>query len=313
MAISATTPADLNLRHLRYFVAVAEELHFGRAAARLGISQPPLSEQVLALETALGTRLLQRTRRQVSLTPSGRVLYTEATKLLVHAQRVREVMAGARSGLVGQLFLGCVPSSLFGALPAILGTGHGLLGELEIRVTEGHTSDIVAAVIDGRLDAGLVWEDRPPPPLAVRPVEHVRFIAALHPAHPLACRKQITLSDVVAEPLVLSPRDVTPRQYDRILAGFRQQGLVPSIGQHARSIAAQLGFVASGLGYALVPEYAKKLAMAGVAFRPLRETLESAPLSLVWNEARMPPSMAIFRQRVDTAFPLRRTRSRSPS
>ena len=305
------TPIDVNLRHLRYFVAVAEELHFGRAAARLGISQPPLSEQILALEAALGTRLLQRTRRQVSLTPSGRVLYTEATKLLVHAQRVREVMAGARSGVAGQLFLGCVPSGLFGALPAILGAGHGLVGELEIRVTEGHTSEIIAAVLDGRLDAGLVWEDRPPPPLDVRPVEHVKFIAALHPTHALARKKRIALSDVAAEPLVLPPRDVTPRQFDRILAAFRQEGLVPLIGQHARSIAAQLGFVASGLGYALVPDYARKLAMDGVTFRPLRETLESAPLSLVWNEGRLPSSLAVFLQRIDEAFPLRKAKSRS--
>lgn len=302
--MSKRIPDAIDLRHLRYFVAVAEELHFGRAAARLGISQPPLSDQIQGLEETLGVRLFQRSRRHVALTSSGRLLYGEASKLLEHAERVREVMDGARTGIAGQLFLGCVPSSLFGALPAILGSGQGLIGDLEIRVTEAHTAAIVADVIDGRLDAGLVWEDRPPQPLAIRPLEHVRFIVALHPSHRLTSRKRIELQDVAADRLILSPRDVTPRQYDRILAGFRQAGLSPRIGQHARSIAAQLGFVASGLGYALVPDYARKLAMAGVAFRPLRETLESAPLALIWNESRPSSQLAAFRERVDAAFPL---------
>ena len=302
--------ADINLRHLRYFVVLAEELHFGRAAARLRISQPPLSEQIAALETALGTPLFQRTRRQVVLTSSGRTLLEEATKLLQHAERVREVMASARSGYAGQLYLGCVPSSLLGALPAILGAGRGKLGDLEIRVTEGHTGEIVAALRDGRLDAGLVWEDDPDPPLAIRPLEHVRFIAALHPLHPLAGKQRVSLADFTGEPLIVPPRDVTPRQFDRIMAGFREAGLSPSIGQHARSIAAQLGFVASGLGYALVPEYARRLAMAGVVFRPLRESLESAPLSLMWNQTRMPPQLAAFRQRVEEAFPVKGQRGR---
>jgi DNA-binding transcriptional LysR family regulator len=297
----------IDLRHLRYFVAVAEELHFGRAAVRLGISQPPLSEQIGGLEETLGTQLLQRTRRHVALTSSGRVLYAEAIKLLAHAERVRDVMVSARSGLAGQLLLGCVPSSLYGALPAILGAGRALLGNLDIRVTEAHTSAVIAELVDGRLDAGLVWEDRPPPGLTIRPLEHVRFIVALHPAHGLTSRKRIALKDLAAESLIISPRDVTPRQFDRILAGFRQGGLSPRIGQHARSIAAQLGFVASGLGYAIVPEYARKLAMAGVEFRPLREILESAPLSLVWSEARAPSQLAAFRQAIDLAFPLSRS------
>ena len=295
----------VDLRHLRYFVAVAEELHFGRAAARLGISQPPLSEQMRSLEETFGTQLLLRTRRRVALTASGRLLYAEAVKLLGHADRVREIMVGARSGRAGHLFLGCVPSALIGALPKILGAGDHALDGLDIRVTEAHTAAIVAAVLDGSLDAGLAWEDSPAATLAIHPLEHVRFIVALHPAHRLTARKRISLADVAQQPLVMSPRDVTPRQFDRIMLGFRQAGLQPRIAHHAGSIAAQLGFVASGLGYALVPDYARRLGMEGIEFRPLREILESSPLSLIWSTERESPQLAIFRKRVEEAYGVR--------
>lgn len=295
--------AALDLRHLRYFVAVAEELHFGRAAERLGISQPPLSEQIRGLETALGVSLLQRTRRQVTLTAPGRVLYDEATRLIAHAERVATVMTGARTGRSGQLFLGCVPSGLFGVLPRIL-DGHD--DAFEIRVTEAHTADIVAAVVDGRLDCGLVWEDRAPRGLALRALERVRFIVAVPSRHPLAGKRRVALRALAREPLIVPPRDVTPHQFDRIHAGFRDAGVTPRIGQHARSIAAQLGFVASGLGYALVPEYAKRLGMPNVAFVALREALDSVPLALVWDEARASPQLAAFREQVERAFPRKR-------
>ena len=295
--------AALDLRHLRYFLAVAEELHFGRAAERLGISQPPLSEQIRGLEASLGVLLLTRTRRRVALTAPGRVLYDEAARLIAHAERVASVMNGARTGQSGQLFLGCVPSGLFGVLPRIV-AGHD--HAFEIRVTEAHTAEIVAAVVDGRLDCGLVWEDRAPRGLALRALERVRFTVAVPARHELAQKRRVSLRELAREPLIVPPRDVTPHQFDRIHAGFPDAGVAPRIGQHARSIAAQLGFVASGLGYALVPEYATKLAMPGVAFLALREALDSVPLSLVWDEARASPQLTAFRARVDQAFPRKR-------
>jgi len=295
--------AALDLRHLRYFVAVAEELHFGRAAQRLGISQPPLSEQIRGLETSIGVTLLQRTRRHVALTAPGRVLYDEATRLIAHAERVASVMTGAATGRSGQLFLGCVPSGLFGVLPRILDDHDE---SFEIRVTEAHTADIVAAVVDGRLDCGLVWEDRAPRGLALRALERVRFTVAVPARHALAAKRRVGLRELAREALIVPPRDVTPHQFDRIHAGFRDAGVTPRIGQHARSIAAQLGFVASGLGYALVPAYATKLAMPGVAFLALREALDSVPLSLVWDEARVSPQLAAFRTRAEKVFARKR-------
>ena len=251
----------------------------------------------------MGTRLFERTQRRVDLTASGRVLYSEATKLLAHANRVSEVMESARTGGAGQLFLGCVPTGFFGALPAILGAGGKSAAAPEIRVTEAHTAEIIAAVVDGRLDAGLVWEERAPPALSIRPLERIRFVAALHHSHPLAGARRVALADLAADPLILSPRDVTPHQFDRINAGFRAAGLAPRLGQQARSIPAQLGFVVSGLGYALVPVYARQLAIPGIAFVPLRESVEAVPLSLIWNEQRATSQLAAFRKQVDAAFP----------
>jgi DNA-binding transcriptional LysR family regulator len=103
----------------------------------------------------------------------------------------------------------------------------------------------------------------------------------------------------------MSPRDVTPRQFDRIMLGFRQAGLQPRIAHHAGSISAQLGFVASGLGYAIVPDYARRLGMEGIEFRPLREILESSPLSLIWSTKRESPQLAVFRKRVADAYGVR--------
>ena len=136
-------------------------------------------------------------------------------------------------------------------------------------------------------------------------LERVRFIAALKDAHPLAARKRVALSDLAPEPLVLSPREVTPHQFDRIHAGVHAAGLTPRVGQQARSIVAQLGFVASGLGYALVPVYARKLAIAGVTFVALHESLDSVPLSLIWDERRASSQLAAFRRQVEAAYPRR--------
>ncbi len=172
-----------------------------------------------------------------------------------------------------------------------------------MRVTEAHTAEIIASVLDGSLDAGLVWEDRAPQGLAIRPLERVRFIAALNDTHELAGSKRVSLAALATEPLVLSPREVTPHQFDRIHAGFYSAGLTPQIGQHARSIVAQLGFVASGLGYALVPAYAQRLNINGVAFVALREALDSVPLSLIWDERRASSQLAAFRRQVEAVYP----------
>ena len=292
----------VDMRRLLYFVAVAEELHFGKAAARLGISQPPLSEQILALEAQLGTRLFERSKRSVHLTPSGQLLYDEATKLLAHGDRVRQLMNSARKGEAGPLHVGCVPSSLFGALPALLQDWHQADEGLEVTVTEGHTAHIIAAVADGQLDAGLVWENQAPAPLSILELERVRVVAALHAAHPLCRHKLLSFAQLAPLPLVLPPRAVSPHLYDLVHKGFRMAGASPRMGQSASSIPSQIGYVACQLGYTFVPEYTSSLSVAGVAYRPVRDVLDTMTLSLVWNNTRPSSQLQRFCERARAVF-----------
>jgi DNA-binding transcriptional LysR family regulator len=292
----------LDLRQLRYFVAVAEELHFGHAAQRLGISQPPLSEHIKVLEERLGVRLFDRTKRSVILTASGRVLYAEASRLLAHSERVSDVMSRAQSGVFGVLYVGCVSSGLYGAMPRIMERIRAENDDLLVRVLDGHTNEILAAVADGRQDCGLVWEDKVSAPLELLPLEAVSLLVALPARHRLARGTSVRLSDLVDEPLIIPPRAVTPHQYDRIIAAFRRSGLSPNVSAEVRSVPSQLGFVASGLGYALVPSYAELLRLPGVRLRRPQEQIESVPLSLVWNRRHVSAQFEIFLRQVRRIF-----------
>jgi len=299
-----TRSSPFDLKQLRYFVAVAEELHFGKAARRLGISQPPLSEQVLALEASLGTRLFFRTKRSVALTPTGHALYEEAIQLIAHAARVRELMNSARSGGRGPLYIGCVPSGLFGVLPAILRKWTDSPDTSEVQIKEAHTADIVKSVLDCRLDAGFVWENRAPATLTIRVLEYARIAVALHEKSPLSRKETVSLSDLAELPLILAERSISPHLFDLIHTSFGQAGLEPRIGQHAGSILAQLSFVASRLGYALVPEYLTRLPVAEVKFSHLVEDIKHAPLSLIWNDKRVSPQLAAFKSLVFDEYPV---------
>jgi DNA-binding transcriptional LysR family regulator len=292
----------LDLRQLRYFVAVAEDLHFGHAAKRLGISQPPLSEHIKTLEERLGVRLFDRTKRNVALTSSGRVLYAEAAQLLAHSERVSDVMSRVQTGVLGALYVGCVPSGLYGVMPRIIECMRAENSNLRIHVLEGHTNEILAAVADGRQDCGLVWEDKVSTPLEMLPLDTVSLLVALPARHRLARGTSVRLSDLVDEPLIIPPRTVTPHQYDRIIAAFRRSGLSPNISSEVRSVPSQLGFVASGLGYALVPAYAGLLRLPGVRLKHPHEQIESVPLSLIWNRRHTSAQFEMFLRQVRRTF-----------
>jgi DNA-binding transcriptional LysR family regulator len=289
----------LNLKRLRYFVVVADALHFGRAANQLGISQPPLSQQIKTLENEMGVKLFQRTKRRVSLTAAGTLLRYEVAGLLEHAERVRRVVLRAKSGESGEVSIGCVPSSLYEIMPKLISLCRGDWPALDLIVKEGHTSDIIAAVSDGRLDLGLVWEDRVTTPLTLKAIDRPPSIVALPRRHPLARRKAITLKDLEGERLIMFPRQITPKHYDRVIAAFHAAGVSPLIAFEANSVPSQVGFVDSGLGVAILPSYVRKFSLKGVKYLPLLDPIEPVAMSVVWNAKRLSAQAACFLRTVD--------------
>ncbi len=273
----------LSLKFLRSFVAVADDLHFGRAARRLGLSQPPLSHHIQALEAEVGVKLFDRTRRSVALTAAGRMLYQEALGLLEHANRVRQVMDGARAGTLGELAIGCVPSALFGVLPPILRRFRDRHPDVGIALHEAHTAAILDQLADGTLDVGLAWENQPAAPLVAQPVWREVFVAALPQTHPLAAQERLTLAELGKEVLVVSPRRVTPRHYDTLLAAFVAIGITPRFGHEPATVLSQIGFVANGFGIGIVPSFAAMLPVAGVTYRPIVGGLSPVELCLIWH------------------------------
>lgn len=286
----------LNLTRLRYFVAVAQELHFGRAAARLGISQPPLSLHVQALEQQVGAKLFTRTNRRVALTVSGRTLLEQAIQLLDHAERVSHVMQGVGAGEIGELFVGCVPSALYDVLPKLATAFRAAYPHIHLVLEEGHTADLMKAVADGRLDIGLVWKNVTEPPLEAQVVLEEQFVAVVPADHALANNRILSLEELAPEPLILPPRKISPYHYDHILASFVRKGLRARIEYEVPTILSQIGFAASGCGIAISPNFARKFATDRVVVLEIEERMPTVLLSLVWNDERLSPPVSQFRE-----------------
>jgi DNA-binding transcriptional LysR family regulator len=259
----------MELRHLRYFVAVAEELHFGRAAARLGIAQPPLSQQIRALERELGLELFSRTRRRVELTEAGRVYLEEARGIL---QRVAQAAAAARRaarGETGALAVGMVASATYGLMPRVFRLFRARNPGVALTVGVLSTGAQVAALRAGQLQLGIA---RPPfgdETLVAEPLHEEPVVVALPSGHPLSARRTLSLRALATEPFVIFPRDRRPGWYDFMLGLCRAAGFEPVVGQDAPELATAMALVAAGMGVTLVPASVQDLRRSGVDYRPL--------------------------------------------
>ena len=260
----------MELRQLRYFVAVAEELHFRRAAERLHISQPPLSQQIRALEDELGFALLIRTRRRVQLTPAGEAFLRDARALLSELDGAVATARRIDAGQTGRLRIGFVGSALLSIVPGTVECFRAARPGVAIELRERSTVDQLRAVAAGMVDVGLV---RPPiddeSGLRAETVLRERTVAALPAAHPLAALGRVPLRRLADEPLVLFPRDQAPGFHDLLIGALADTGAGPRVIQYAPEMLTIIGLVAAGTGVSLVPASVSRLALDGVAYRPV--------------------------------------------
>lgn len=289
----------MDLRQIRHFLAVADELHFGRAADRLGMTQPPLSQSIRLLEEDLGTRLFTRTKRSVALTPTGLLWLPHARRLLSDAEALPQTAARLSRGEIGSLRLSFVSTAVYGVLPALVGRYKDAYPEIDVSLREA-TSDVqIQALLDGETDAGLIIPPpghRLPPPLTYRCVQRDPLVAAVPEAWARDGRAEIVdgtidFRQIARKPLILFPRDGAPALHDLITGYYGAHGLKPVTGQKAVQMQTIIALVSVGLGFSLVPGAMRSLTRRGVVYAALSGTPPAVETGLAWSGEETPPAV----------------------
>lgn len=284
----------MELRHLRYFVAVAEQLSFGRAAARLHISQPPLSRQVRALEDELGAPLFVRTKRSVALTPAGAALLPEARRLLREADALKDGARHIAAGEIGTLALGFIALAAYNLVPVVAPEFRRRHPGVKLVLRESTTDVLLAALKQGEIDAGLVLPPVDDPSLRYVPLFEDALVAALPAGWRGGGTAAISLKSLAAEPFILFPRKVGSGLYDAIVSFCRRSGFSPRIEQEAIQMQTIVSLVAARMGVALVPASLRNMRRAGVVYRPLVERSPTVEIGLAWRTADRAPAVQAF-------------------
>ena len=288
-----TIPSAVELRHLRYFVAVAEVLHFGRAAQRLGLAQPPLSQQIGRLERLVGQRLFER-KPHVRLTSAGEALLPAARAVLADVDAGIDAARQAGRGLTGRLTIGFASSVLPGRFPAAIHAYRERFPAIELRLRELASAAQIDALRRGLIDVGVMREAFEADDLACETLFDESFVVALPDDHPLTGERSITLASLASLPFVHFPRDVAPALYDRVLAMCAEAGFAPRIIQEAREWLTIVGLVDAGLGVAIVPASFKSLRWGNVRYAELEDVNVTTPVVLAWLKTGVAPTAANF-------------------
>jgi DNA-binding transcriptional LysR family regulator len=295
--------SEVELRHLRYFVAVAEELHFGRAALRLNIAQPPLSQQIRQLEANLGHPLFVRTSRSVTLTAAGRELLERARRTLA---RVEEDLVAVRRigrGEVGALTIAFTGSSILrDPLPEAIRVYRRKYPEVDLRLREMGTMLQIDALRDGSIDLGFLRDPGPFDGLVIEELSREPFVAVLPSRHALAKMRSLHPTQLRGEPFIFHRRDIGPLAFDRTMAVCQQVKFLPEIVQEAPQWPTVIRLVESGLGVSIAPRCVSKLETMGVVFRPLRASGAFTEVSLGHRAEPLMPTAVEFVRIAKEAF-----------
>ncbi|MUN38655.1 LysR family transcriptional regulator [Actinomadura litoris] len=286
----------MELRRLRYFVAVADEGHFGRAAERLHIAQPPLSLQIKKLEGEVGVTLLDRSTRRVALTPAGERFLGRARAILASVDDARAEAVRVAAGEVGRVSIGFIGTATYAMLPALARRLRAELPGVELDLKgEMLTPDQADALREGRLDLAVVRTPLPGTELDVRPLRRERLIVALPEGHPLADGTDVDLRNLREDHFLSYPSRHRSVIRDAVLEACRRAGYRPRLVQEVAETSTLLVFVAAGLGVALVPESVRYLPLPGVVFRPLTGSPVHVELAVATRDGEASPLVARVR------------------
>jgi transcriptional regulator, LysR family len=290
---------NIELRHLRYFIAVADELHFSRAAERLGISQPPLSQQIRDLETQLGVRLLRRTNRRVELTDAGRVYLDAARDIIARVDEAGDMARRAERGEIGELHVGFTQSTpLIERFPRAVRAFREAYPAVRLVLKEYNTLQQIARLLEGTQQVGLIRGTELPQPLVARKLVEDPLVAVLRADHPLAKGRhpRVHVEQLADEPFVVFSRNAGTGVAAQVQLMCRNAGFAPRVAQEAGESATMVGLVAAGLGVAVLPESMRLLHVEGVAYVPIESPDAASALHLVHRRTDTSPLVKAFTQ-----------------
>ncbi|HEX2941138.1 MAG TPA: LysR family transcriptional regulator [Rhodopila sp.] len=285
----------LESRQLRYFVTVARERNFTRAAEKLHIAQPPLSRQIQQLEDEFGVTLFDRGSRPLALTDAGRLLFEQATQVLDRMDEMKAMMTRLRQAERSRFTIGFVASTLYGYLPEVIRRYRAARPNVDLTLLELTTMEQVAALKEGRIDVGFGRITYHDPAIEDTLCRNERLSAAMPLTHPLAARTgQITLEELAGSELVVYPKAPRPSYADQVLALFRDRDIKPAAVHEVRELQTALGLVAADSGVCLVPASVERLRRDNVVYRPLRETAAVSPIVMKSRKNDRSPELALI-------------------
>ena len=284
----------MELRHLRYFSTVATELHFGRAAEKLHIAQPPLSKQIQDLEAELGFELFNRTKRSISLTPAGQAFLGEVTQIFQQLDRAIDIGRKTSRGELGQISIGFVGSATYNILPVMLQQFRDRYPHVQIELHELTTDRQLIWLREGRIDIGLI---RPPiidKDFTSEVIFQESLVVALPTNHHLAKLDSVDLSLLAAEPFILFPRQLAPGLYDPIIAICQAAGFSPQVVQECIQMQTIVSLVSANMGVSILPESIQEAQRQGVVYKPIAASFgieKLATIAIVWRLSDDSPTM----------------------
>ncbi|MGF6870875.1 LysR family transcriptional regulator [Paraburkholderia sp. MM5477-R1] len=297
----------MEFRQLKYFVVVAEELHFTRAAERLGMAQPPLSQQIRKLEHEIGTLLFRRLTRGIELTDAGRVLYGDARRIVDQAEQAKTRAQSAARGQAAHIRVGFASSVVFHPVIAeIVGAYRDARPDVRLSPSESDVAALIDDLLAERIDLAIIRQtSQGSERVKIEPLFDEDMLVVLPPQHELAGRASISLHSLAQETLILFPRAIAPVLYDEVISACQRAGFSPQLGQESTQVASAVSMVAAGFGVSLVPHSIRQVAAAGVTYHAIEGPQPKAQIVIAYRSTAF---SKLVRDFVDVARRLSKNR-----